>query len=72
MTIRLGRVSDAPHMARLTTPLGYDFDAAAAAERLARILTRQEQPFLVADREQRRRGIGRDFARSCRASIDSV
>jgi len=53
MTIRLGRVSDAPHIARLTTQLGYDLDAASAGERLARILARQEEQFLVADLDGR-------------------
>lgn len=49
MTIRPGRVSDAPHISRLTTQLGYDLDVTAATERLARILPRPEQQLFVAD-----------------------
>ena len=49
MTIRPGRVSDAPQISRLTSQLGYDLDVAAATERLARILPRPGQQLFVAD-----------------------
>jgi GNAT superfamily N-acetyltransferase len=53
MTIRLGRVADAPQIAQLSTQLGYDLEVAAAAERLARILPRPDQQFFVADQDGR-------------------
>jgi GNAT superfamily N-acetyltransferase len=53
MTIRFGRVADAPQIAQLTTQLGYDLDVAAATERLTRILPRPEQQLFVADVEGR-------------------
>lgn len=49
MTMRPGRVSDAPQISRLTSQLGYDLDVAAATERLARILPRPEQRLFVAE-----------------------
>jgi GNAT superfamily N-acetyltransferase len=48
-TIRIGQVSDAPGIAQLTAQLGYELAASDAADRLSRILTRQDQQFLVAD-----------------------
>jgi GNAT superfamily N-acetyltransferase len=42
-------VSDAPGIAQLTAQLGYELAASDAADRLSRILARQDQQFLVAD-----------------------
>jgi GNAT superfamily N-acetyltransferase len=47
--IRLARVSDAEGIARLTSQLGYELQASAAAERLSRLLARPDHEFFVAD-----------------------
>ena len=49
ITIRVARPSDADEIARLTTQLGYDLTKGDAADRLSRILARDDQQFLVAD-----------------------
>ena len=49
ITIRAARPSDAAEIARLTTQLGYDLTEGDAADRLSRILARDDQQFLVAD-----------------------
>jgi predicted N-acetyltransferase YhbS len=48
VTIRAARTSDSPEIAQLTTQLGYDLTEADAADRLSRILLRDDQQFLVA------------------------
>ena len=48
-TIRAARASDAAEIAQLTTQLGYDLTHANAADRLSRILLREDQQFFVAD-----------------------
>ena len=53
ITIRIGRVSDAPGIAQLTAQLGYELTASDAAARLSRILARQDQQFIVADIDAR-------------------
>ena len=52
-TIRAAQISDAPDIARLTTELGYELTVAAAADRLSRILYRDDQRFFVADADGR-------------------
>jgi GNAT superfamily N-acetyltransferase len=49
VTIRPARQSDSGDIARLTTQLGYDLTEADAADRLSRILLRNDQQFFVAD-----------------------
>lgn len=49
LTIRPARTSDAPEIARLTAQLGYEVSAALATERLARLLSRPNQQFIIAD-----------------------
>ena len=49
ITIRVARASDAGEIARLTAHLGYDLTELDAADRLSRILARDDQQFLVAD-----------------------
>src|SRR5919197_1387669 len=49
ITIRAACPSDAGEIARLTTQLGYDLTEGDAADRLSRILARDDQQFLVAD-----------------------
>ena len=49
ITIRPARASDAGGIAQLTTQLGYDLTHADAADRLSRILLREDQQFFVAD-----------------------
>jgi len=49
VTIRAARTSDAGEIAQLTTQLGYDLTEEAAADRLSRILSRDDQQFFVAD-----------------------
>jgi GNAT superfamily N-acetyltransferase len=49
VTIREARRADAVEIARLTAQLGYDLTEEDAAERLSRILIRDDQRFLVAD-----------------------
>lgn len=48
-TIRAARLSDAGEIAQLTTQLGYDLTEADAADRLSRLLLRDDQQFFVAD-----------------------
>jgi len=47
--VRRARETDARDIARLTKHLGYADDTAAAAERLARVLSKPDQCVLVAD-----------------------
>jgi GNAT superfamily N-acetyltransferase len=47
--VRPARLSDAGAIVRLTSQLGYDADPSELKERLARILTRSDQRFLVAE-----------------------
>jgi len=49
VTIRAARASDAGEIAQLTTQLGYDLTEADAADRLSRVLLRDDQQFFVAD-----------------------
>jgi GNAT superfamily N-acetyltransferase len=49
--VRIARLSDADGIARLTVQLGYEVDAQTVAERLSRILARQDQRFMVAELE---------------------
>jgi GNAT superfamily N-acetyltransferase len=53
VTIRAARASDAAAIAQLTTQLGYDLTHADAADRLSRILLRDDQQFFVADLDGR-------------------
>ncbi|MEW5983468.1 MAG: GNAT family N-acetyltransferase [Acidobacteriota bacterium] len=53
ISVRLARLSDADDIARLTTQLGYESDAASVAPRLARLLSRPDQQFVVAERDGR-------------------
>jgi GNAT superfamily N-acetyltransferase len=48
LTIRGARTSDSPEIAQLTTQLGYDLSEADAADRLSRILRRDDQQLFVA------------------------
>ena len=48
-TIRMARLSDATEIATLTTQLGYTVTETDAADRLSRILSRDDQQFFVAD-----------------------
>jgi len=48
-TIRPAHLSDAGEIAQLTTQLGYDLTEADAADRLSRLLLRDDQQFFVAD-----------------------
>ncbi|MBI1872878.1 MAG: GNAT family N-acetyltransferase [Acidobacteria bacterium] len=48
-TIRAARTSDAQDIAQLTAQLGYDVTASSVTQRLSRILSRQDQYFLVAE-----------------------
>ena len=47
--IRIAQASDAPGIAALTTQLGYEVAASTVAERLARMLAKGDQQFLVAE-----------------------
>lgn len=49
LTIRAARTSDAAEIAQLTKQLGYDLAEQEAADRLSRILLREDQGFFVAD-----------------------
>jgi predicted N-acetyltransferase YhbS len=49
VTIRVARLSDARAIAQLTVQLGYDLTEKDAADRLSRILVRDDQRFFVAD-----------------------
>jgi ribosomal protein S18 acetylase RimI-like enzyme len=51
--IRPARVADADAVAALSKQLGYDAAPDAVADRLARLLGRREQQFLVADEDGR-------------------
>jgi GNAT superfamily N-acetyltransferase len=53
ITIRAARASDAGEIAHLTTQLGYELTEGDAADRLSRILIRDDHQFLVADVEGR-------------------
>lgn len=53
ISIRTGRESDAEAVANLTLQLGYDVTPAVAKERLARILSRTEQRFVIAEDDGR-------------------
>lgn len=48
VVVRAATLSDARDIARLTIQLGYELDEATAAERLSRLLPREDQRFLVA------------------------
>ena len=48
-TIRAARLSGAGEVAHLTTQLGYGLTEADAADRLSRLLLRDDQQFFVAD-----------------------
>lgn len=48
-TIRTARASDAGEITQLTTQLGYDLTEADCADRLSRILLRDDQKLFVAD-----------------------
>jgi GNAT superfamily N-acetyltransferase len=48
-TIRAARLSDAGEIAQLTTQLGYDVTEADAADRVSRLLLRDDQQCVVAD-----------------------
>src|SRR5438128_2672276 len=48
-TIRAARLSDAGEIAQLTTQLGYDVTEADAADRVSRLLLRDDQQCFVAD-----------------------
>ena len=60
VTIRIARASDAVEIARLTKQLGYDVTEAEVADRLSRILLRNDQQLFVADLD--RRSVGWDGA----------
>ena len=47
--IRVARESDGQDIAQLTAQLGYDVTVSSATERLARILSRRDQHFVVAE-----------------------
>jgi GNAT superfamily N-acetyltransferase len=49
VTIRAARAADAREIAQLTTQLGYDLTEADAADRLSRVLLRDDQQLFVAD-----------------------
>lgn len=53
VTIRAARASDASEIAQLTIQLGYDLTHENAADRLSRILLREDQQFFVADLDGR-------------------
>ena len=52
-TIRTAQVSDAEAIAALTTQLGYEVEPSAVADRLSRLLSRNDQQFLIADDDGR-------------------
>ena len=51
--IRAARLSDAGDIAQLTAQLGYDVTVEQIADRLSRLLNRDDQHFFVADVERR-------------------
>lgn len=53
VSVRPARVTDADEVARLTTQLGYDADPSVVEVRLARILSRPDQQFFVAELDGR-------------------
>jgi GNAT superfamily N-acetyltransferase len=53
VTIRRADAADAREIARLTTHLGYDVTEVDAADRLSRILLRNDQQFFVAELDGR-------------------
>lgn len=53
VTIRIARSADAAEIAQLTTQLGYDLTQADAADRLSRVLVRDDQQLFVADVDDR-------------------
>lgn len=53
MDVRMAQRGDAAGIAGLMAQLGYEAEAAAVADRLARILMRQDQRFLVAQDDGR-------------------
>jgi GNAT superfamily N-acetyltransferase len=53
VTIRAARASDAGEIAQLTIQLGYNLTEADAADRLSRVLLRDDQQFFVADLDGR-------------------
>lgn len=53
VSVRPASVMDADEVARLTTQLGYDADPSVIAATLGRILSRQDQRFLVAELDGR-------------------
>lgn len=53
VTIRPARIADAPAIATLTKQLGYDVEPSAVADRLSRLLLRQDQQFLLAEDDGR-------------------
>ncbi len=53
VTIRVARATDAGEIAQLTTQLGYELTDADAADRLSRVLLRDDQRFFVADLDGR-------------------
>lgn len=53
VSVRRARILDADDVARLTTQLGYDADPSVIAATLARILSRQDQQFFVAELDGR-------------------
>ncbi len=48
-SVRLARVLDAGVIARLTTQLGYEPETSLVEARLSRILSREDQRFLMAE-----------------------
>jgi GNAT superfamily N-acetyltransferase len=56
ITIRPARASDAGDIAQLTAQLGYDLTHENAADRLSRILLREDQQLFVADVDGRAAG----------------
>jgi len=53
VTIRVARVSDAGAIATLTTQLGYEVTSAEVADRLSRILRKDDQQFFIAEVDAR-------------------
>jgi GNAT superfamily N-acetyltransferase len=51
VSVRSARTADAADVAHLTAQLGYDVDARELRERLARILERTDQRFMIAEFE---------------------
>lgn len=49
LSIRAAQISDARAISELTTQLGYDVPPSTVAERLARLVGRSDQQFLVAE-----------------------